>query len=96
MQKKRAIVMEAADNVATAVEEIEPDTELTLAIGGKRIRIRVTEHILFGHKFSLTDINQGDFVVKYGQPIGMATIEIKAGRHVHVHNLESNRGRGDR
>jgi len=88
--------METADNVATAVEEIEPGTELTLAVDGRRIRIRVTDHIPFGHKFSLTDIRQGDFVVKYGQPIGKATTEIKAGRHVHVHNLESNRGRGDR
>ncbi len=33
---------------------------------------------------------------KYGQVIGRATKDIEAGGHVHVHNLESTRGRGDK
>jgi altronate dehydratase large subunit len=32
---------------------------------------------------------------KYGQPIGRAVVSIAAGEHVHVHNVESLRGRGD-
>jgi altronate dehydratase small subunit len=96
MGKQKAIVMETADNVATAVEEIGPGAELVLEIGGGVIRIVVREHIPFGHKFSLAVIHRGDSIVKYGQPIGKATADIEPGRHVHVHNLESNRGRGDR
>ncbi len=34
-------------------------------------------------------------VYKYGESIGRATQEIKSGDYVHVHNVESERGRGD-
>lgn len=34
-------------------------------------------------------------VIKYGEIIGKASVEIRKGQHVHVHNLESLRGRGD-
>ncbi|MBQ3529398.1 MAG: altronate dehydratase [Oscillospiraceae bacterium] len=42
-----------------------------------------------GHKIALRDIAQGDFVIKYGQIIGRATQDIKAGEWVHTHNLRS-------
>lgn len=92
----KAIVMKASDNVATVVETIEPGTEATLEIEGRRVTVLVVERIPFGHKFAIRDIGKGDFVVKYGESIGLATLDIGAGRHVHVHNVESSRGRGDR
>jgi altronate dehydratase small subunit len=94
--KAKALVMNAADNVATALEEIDPQTEITLQIREEKVVIRVTEKIRFGHKFAIRAIPRGEFIVKYGDPIGVATENIVAGRHVHVHNLESARGRGDR
>jgi altronate dehydratase small subunit len=93
---KKAIVMEAADNVATAVENIEPRTDMILDVAGNRITVQVTERILFGHKFAIRDISRDDAVFKYGEPIGVAQSDIKTGQHVHVHNLESRRGRGDK
>ena len=33
---------------------------------------------------------------KYGEVIGAATRDIRVGEHVHVHNVEGKRGRGDR
>ena len=42
-----------------------------------------------GHKIALSDIKKGAFVIKYGFPIGVATTDIKAREHVHVHNLKS-------
>jgi len=45
-----------------------------------------------GHKVALTDIKQGEDVVKYGFPIGMATQPIKSGEHVHTHNLKTKLG----
>ena len=39
---------------------------------------------------------RGDEIVKYGQVIGHASKAIAVGEHVHVHNVESARGRGDR
>ena len=40
-----------------------------------------------GHKYALTDIPKGAPVIKYGNPIGYATCDIRAGEHVHSHNL---------
>jgi altronate hydrolase len=40
-----------------------------------------------GHKLAVRDIAQGKPVRRYNQIIGFATRPIKAGEHVHVHNL---------
>jgi altronate hydrolase len=45
-----------------------------------------------GHKIALTDIKEGEDIVKYGYPIGRATVFIKAGEHVHVHNVKTKLG----
>ena len=42
-----------------------------------------------GHKYAICDICKGEFVIKYGYPIGKATCDIKEGEHVHIHNLSS-------
>jgi altronate dehydratase small subunit len=94
--KAKALVMNAADNVATVLEEVAPGTEVALTVGDEKLAVRVMEKIRFGHKFAIRAIPRGEFIIKYGEPIGVATENIVAGRHVHVHNLESTRGRGDR
>ncbi len=43
-----------------------------------------------GHKYALVDIKAGEKVIKYGNPIGHATVDIKKGDHVHTHNLRTN------
>ena len=53
-----------------------------------------------GQKMGLTDkvgknIDSGENIIKYGEIIGKASKPIKTGEHVHVHNIESTRGRGD-
>ncbi|EAX48878.1 SAF domain [Thermosinus carboxydivorans Nor1] len=95
MGKMRAIVMKAKDNVATAVEEIAPGTKVDLVIDGQKIVVLVTEKIPFGHKFAIRDITRDEKVIKYGEPIGVATQAIKMGQHTHVHNMAGCRGRGD-
>ena len=42
-----------------------------------------------GHKYSLCDIAKGEAIIKYGNPIGFATRDIKKGEHVHSHNLST-------
>jgi altronate dehydratase small subunit len=96
MVEFKAIVMKASDSVATVVETIEPDTDAILEIEGQRVTVRVIERIPFGHKFAVRDIRKGELLLKYGEPIGVATLDIGAGSYVHVHNVESSRGRGDR
>ncbi len=43
-----------------------------------------------GHKYALCDIPRGANVIKYGNPIGHATADIKKGEHVHTHNVATN------
>ena len=45
---------------------------------------------LNGHKVALRDIKKGENVIKYGYPIGHALEDIKAGEHVHTHNIKTN------
>ena len=42
-----------------------------------------------GHKIALRDIEQGEKIIKYGDPIGVATEFIPAGSHVHTHNVKT-------
>ena len=87
-----AIVISAADNVATALEAI--DAGQRIEAGGATVT--ASDPIPRGHKIALRDIRAGDTVVKYGSPIGTASSDIAAGAHVHTHNVASARGRGDR
>ena len=43
-----------------------------------------------GHKYALRDLKAGENVIKYGNPIGHATCDIKKGEHVHSHNVVTN------
>ena len=92
---KKAIVMDAKDNVATLLSDIEANDVVQVMIGDKTTETKVQEKIQFGHKFAMETIKKGQNVVKYGEVIGQATQDIGQGRHVHVHNVESLRGRGD-
>lgn len=63
----------------------------------KQIKINERDNVavmlegdLNGHKIALTDIKKGDNVIKYGYPIGHAIEDIKAGEHVHTHNIKTN------
>ena len=50
----------------------------------------VKVNISNGHKYAVRDITEGENIIKYGQPIGHATVNIKCGEHVHSHNLKTN------
>lgn len=43
-----------------------------------------------GHKYALCNIKCGENIIKYGNPIGHATCDIKKGEHVHTHNVKTN------
>jgi altronate hydrolase len=49
----------------------------------------VAEGVGTGHKFALRPIKAGEAIIKYGQPIGTATVAIDSGSHVHVHNISA-------
>lgn len=90
-----AIALCDTDNVATALRELVAGEEIVVGVLNCRVHVRVRQAIPFGHKLTMTDLLQGTDIVKYGEVMGRATQPIPAGSHVHVHNIESLRGRGD-
>ncbi len=74
-----------ADNVVVAIEKIDKGEEFYF--GG--VEVCAKEVIPAGHKMSIEDIKEGQDVIKYGAPIGTAKEDIKAGYHVHIHNIST-------
>ncbi len=91
-----AIVVDKLDNVATALRNLEQGESIRIDIGGTKNEIAVQESIAQGFKIALEDIGEGQPVVKYGEVIGLATLNIAKGTCVHVHNIEGVKGRGDK
>jgi altronate hydrolase len=73
--------LDPRDPIAIALADLSPGDALTPHAG------IATEAVPFGHKVALEGIALGDVVLRSGQPIGVATVPIAAGLHVHVHNL---------
>jgi altronate dehydratase len=84
------------DNVGVALCDLAPQVRLSLVDLDGQLGIESMEPIPFGHKVALRAIAQGEPVVKYGAPIGVAAADVAAGAHVHTHNLRSVRGAADR
>lgn len=91
-----ALLLNPKDNVATAVRQLESGQRISFKNGAINTDIILKETIPFGHKLALEDIEPGEKIIKYGEVIGQATTKINEGAHVHVHNVEGLRGRGDR
>ena len=81
----KLIRIHPSDNVAVALTDIAVGEQLT-ADGQE---VTAAENIARGHKIALRTIREGEPVVKYGNPIGIARTEIPAGAWVHVHNVRT-------
>jgi altronate dehydratase small subunit len=77
------------------LKNIQANEEITVGMGDEAKPFVVLKFISYGHKFSVKNIVLGKNILKYGEVIGRATKEIRAGTHAHIHNIESLRGRGD-
>ena len=89
----QALAIHGRDNVAVALEDIAPGTNVRVAREGRMETLAVAEAIPLGHKLALRALAAGEPVVKYGEVIGVARDAIAAGTHVHVHNIASQRAR---
>lgn len=94
---KIALKVNDLDNVATIfAENITDGTEVEIRDKkGNMEPVKVLGNVPYGHKIAVKDITKGEQIIKYGEEIGVATKDIKFGEYVHVHNLDSMRGRGD-
>lgn len=95
MSDERTEVVERRDNVATLLRDVESGETVEVDVGDGGRTITVSEDVEFGHKIAVEEIEEGGTVYKYGKSIGDATGDIEPGDWVHVHNVESNYGRGD-
>lgn len=87
----RILEIDPRDTVAVALRALDQGQEIV--VGGRVLW--VLNSIPFGHKVALESMKAGSWVIKYGERIGKASQSIEPGQHVHTHNLESDRGRGD-
>ena len=79
---KQTIKINGLDNVAVALTD--------LRTGEEHEGVVLAEDIVKGHKFALTEIAEGEQIIKYGNPIARAVHTIPAGAHVHTHNARTN------
>ena len=81
------------DSVGVAITDIHAgDTvEGVVLEDNSVVTVVAVQNIPLGHKIALTSLSPGAKVIKYNEPIGIAKMAIRAGEHVHVHNLKSAR-----
>lgn len=92
---KKVIIIDSKDNVATSITQLAPNTIILAEVNSKILKIKIHEHIKYGHKIAIKPIKKGSLIIKYGEVIGRATTNISSGRLVHIKNIESLRGGGD-
>ena len=92
-----ALRLKDDDDVAVALRDLSAGASVRFggAAGGDELTVTLAGAIPTGHKFATRTIAHGALIRKYGQVIGKASAGIGPGEHVHVHNVEGTRGRGD-
>lgn len=87
-----ALRIHPEDNVVTVLRDLGPGVAVEIGDGVLPGPIVTRAAVPFGHKVAIGPIACGEHVIKYGASIGVATMDIRPGDHVHVHNLRSVRG----
>ena len=75
--------LDPRDDVAVALRALAPGERMAVA----GCAIEIGGDVPHGHKVALRDLAAGETVRKFGWPIGRATAPVRAGEHVHSHNL---------
>ena len=82
---KRLIRLADEDNVLMLATTV-PAGEQVLVAGNA---VTFETGLSLGHKVAARAISAGETILKYNFPIGVATADIPAGAHVHIHNMKS-------
>lgn len=93
IMSKKAIQIDAKDNVATTTSIVEAGEEIEVLSpnGDIILKTKPVERIIFGHKIALKNLKVGEEIIKYGEVIGVASKSIKVGEWVHTQNVNSAR-----
>ena len=92
MSNTDIIIHDEKDNVGVIViDKVIPEQNYDCWImeNDKSAKIQAKNEIPLGHKIAMSDLNEGDTIIKYGHDIGKVIKSIKKGEHVHVHNVKT-------
>ena len=85
------------DNVAVAMMDLQPGILQGRSVKEGTESSAVLNHAIpLGHKFALTDLAEGDAIIKYGIKVGLASSAIIEGDYIHTHNMRSYRWESSR
>ncbi len=82
---QKFIIIDPADNVAVALNNLKAGEELFI----EDHKVKLQNDIARAHKFAIKPITKNADVIKYGYPIGKALKDLNAGEHIHTHNLKT-------
>jgi (2R)-sulfolactate sulfo-lyase subunit alpha len=94
MSETHFLIHDKDDSVGVAVvENIKAGMDV---VGYKmdtdeQVNLKALSDIPLGHKIALRDLVEGDTIIKYDVDMGRVVAPIKAGEHVHVHNVKTKR-----
>ena len=94
MSEPKFLVHSPKDNVGVIViEGLKAGTDMLGVIteNDTTLNLKAGHDIPIGHKVALSDLKEGDTVIKYGVDIGKMVGDANTGEHVHVHNLKTKR-----
>ena len=94
MAEPQFLVHSPKDNVGVVVVEgLKAGTDMLGVIteNDTTINVKAEDDIPIGHKVALTDLKEGDTIIKYGEDIGKMVGDAGTGDHVHTHNLKTKR-----
>lgn len=84
---RQVLFLNPLDNIAVCLSDISAGE--TISQEGREVT--AIEPIPRGHKISVCGILKGEGVIKYGERMGHATMDIPVGAHVHTHNVLGDR-----
>jgi len=87
----RAIAIHPEDDVAVVIEDVPEGAAVEVQCSTGVVQVTSRQAIPAGHKIALRDVPAGNPIHKYAEKIGLAIQDIRAGDHVHLHNLASDR-----
>lgn len=86
---KKAVIIKPNDTVITVIEGIQCGD--SISYNGCTEPVVAVQDIPIYHKVAISEVRQGEYVLKYGEKIGVASKDIHIGEHVHSHNIVSER-----
>ncbi|MBD1389022.1 altronate dehydratase [Neiella sp. HB171785] len=83
---KQLIQLHPTDNVAIALAPLQADQQYEF----DGLSVTPKQDIEKGHKVALSSIDEGQFIIKYGAPIGASQVALTAGDWVHTDQVKTN------